>query len=96
MNVTLVLLLTIIALLIIIIAIARVCRKLQKENLQYKDKFKKAKENMVYLLNHAEEIAEIQRKEKEVEAKINGAKTDEEILDIINTIVDTNNDRVRQ
>ncbi len=96
MSVTLVLLLTIIALLLIIIAVATVCRKLKEENAQYKAELEKEKNNLLYLYEHAQEIAEIQRKEKEVEAQINGAKTDEEIIDIINSIVDSNNARVRK
>ena len=96
MNVTLTLILVIIALLIIIVVTAKVCRKLQEENALYNVELGKAKANTLYLYQHAEEIAEIQRKEKEVEAQIDGAKTDEEILNVINNIVTTNNDRVRK
>ena len=57
---------------------------------------KKQKQNMVYLVQHAEEIAKIKNEEAKVQEEIHNAKTDEEVADIINAIININNARVRK
>lgn len=52
-------------------------------------------ENLVQLFKHSVEIAEIEKNRKETDQDICGAKSNEEILDIINTVLRSNNDRVR-
>ena len=54
------------------------------------------RKNELYLYNHAEEIAEIRDSKERIDNEIHKAKTDNEILEIINAIVSTNNDRLRK
>ena len=56
----------------------------------------KQKQNMAYLVKHAEEIAKIESDEDKVQEEIRNAKTDEEVVDIINAIININNARVRK
>lgn len=58
---------------------------IENENLQ---------QNIAYLVKHTEEIQKIQKQANEISNKINGAKTDEEISDIVSAIISANNDRV--
>ena len=57
---------------------------------------KKQKQNMAYFVQHAEEIAKIKNEEAKVQEEIHNAKTDEEVADIINAIININNARVRK
>lgn len=50
--------------------------------------------NILYLYRHAEEVAEIEKDKNAVEGKIKEAKSDEEVLNIINTIISINNDKL--
>ena len=54
------------------------------------------KQNVAYLVKHAEEVAKIERDKDKTNEDIANAKTDEEIVDIVNTIVAANNNRVRK
>lgn len=56
----------------------------------------KQKQNMAYLVKHAEEIAKIESDEDKMQEEIRNAKTDEEVVDIINAIINLNNARVRK
>lgn len=58
---------------------------IENENLQ---------QNIAYLVKHSEEIQKIQKQANEISNKINGAKTDEEISDIVSAIISANNDRL--
>ena len=60
----------------------------------YKIENKDLQTNIAYLVKHAEEIQRIQKDADEISNKINGAKSDEEIVDIISAIISANNDRV--
>lgn len=52
------------------------------------------KKNTVYLFKHAQEISAIKSKEKQTAIDIEEAKSDEEIYDIIDSIISANNKRV--
>ena len=56
----------------------------------------KQKENMAYLVKHAEEIAEIKKDQDKIQEEIQNAKSDEEVADIINAIININNSKLRQ
>ena len=58
------------------------------------DELEKQRQNMAYLVKHAEEIAKIESDEDSVQEEIRNAKTDEEVVDIINAIINVNNARV--
>jgi len=51
--------------------------------------------NIAYLFKHAEELALIVDHNQELSSKIAGAKTDEEVNNIISAIISANNDRVQ-
>ena len=51
--------------------------------------------NISYLVKHSQELASILQKNSEVQNKINEAKTDEEINDIVAAVIAANNDRVQ-
>ena len=55
----------------------------------------KQKQNMAYLVKHTEEIAEIEKSEDQVQEEIRNAKSDEEVADIINAIININNAKLR-
>lgn len=59
--------------------------QIENENLQ---------QNIAYLVKHSEEINQIKKEADKISDKINGAKTDEEISDIVSAIIAANNERV--
>lgn len=61
---------------------------------QLKEELAKQKRNTAYLATHAKEMAKIEADSREIERNIKEAKNEEEIADIINTIIDSNNERV--
>ena len=54
------------------------------------------KGNMAYLVQHAQEIAAIEADEDKVQEEIRNAKSDEEVADIINAIININNSKLRE
>jgi septal ring factor EnvC (AmiA/AmiB activator) len=88
------------ALFIMLAFVVYVAIKTQKKN---QDEIKrleaelvKQKQNMAYLIKHTEEIATIEKSEDQVQEEIRNAKSDEEVADIINAIININNARVRK
>jgi len=51
--------------------------------------------NISYLVKHSQELAGIMHQNNEIQNKINEAKTDEEINDIVAAVIAANNDRVQ-
>jgi predicted Holliday junction resolvase-like endonuclease len=89
----------IIFLLILIIVLyftALVCRQLQSENTEIKTEIVKQKATIAELLKHAKEVAHISQDKGKVQEKIENAKTDEELVNIANAIISTNNERLRK
>ena len=86
------------AFLVIAIAVTYTCLKtLKKKNREIsslKNELNKQKAVTVELYKHAAEIANIEKQKDETTSKINEAKTDEEIINIINSVIDANNNRV--
>ena len=95
MSLTVTLLIVIAVMLVLIFVTAHITRKLQDENTKLKEETTKQKATIVEMYNHAEELAQIQQDKSEVNQKINEAKTDEEISQIINGIIATNNSKLR-
>ena len=79
----------------IIVFVSKCCRKLQEDNNHLSGELGKQKANALYLIKHAEELKKIETDGKTIEQALAGAKDEEEVMDIINTIVATNNKRVR-
>lgn len=66
-----------------------------KENRELKAELEKQKRNSAYLATHAAEMARIERSNRELKVELKNAKSDEEIADIINTVLDANNNLVQ-
>jgi len=56
----------------------------------------KAQQNVVYLINHAEELQEIKINEQKLEEQLGEAQDDEEVYNIVNGIIDANNSLVQK
>lgn len=84
-----------IVLICIIVFVSRTCRKLQAEKTALEVELQAQKANLAFMVRHAEELAQIKKDQKTTDQKITEAKTDEEIIDIINAVIASNNDRVR-
>ena len=70
--------------------------KMQKNKIEVlEDEIKSLKSDIAYLVKHLEEISRIKNEADKISDKINGAKTDEEVADIVSVIISANNDRVQ-
>lgn len=56
----------------------------------------KQKQNMANLVKHGQEIAQIEKDQDKVQEEIRNAKSDEEVADIINAVININNSKLRQ
>ena len=96
--------LTIIIALLVIVLIFGACvsvvykdnKKLKNQIEAYKTEAESLHKNIAYLMKNAEEVAKIKKEADKISDKINGAKTDEEISDIVSAIISANNDRVQK
>lgn len=99
MNVTFTIVLTVTIIYIITVCIAFTLNKRNKELKQKLNGFQieneSLQQNIAYLVKHTEEINRIKNEAEKISDKINGAKSDEEIVDIISTIINANNSRVQ-
>jgi Tfp pilus assembly protein PilO len=88
------------ALLIALIGAGYAALKQQKakddEIRHLKGEVQKQKENMAYLVKHAQELAEIEKNQDKLQEEIQNAKSDDEVADIINAIININNSKLRQ
>ena len=83
-----------IVLLLLFVAIKYIISEKNK-NKKLQEELESQQQNLITLYRHAEEIAEIEKDKSRTDKVIEEAKSDEEVLDIINTIVTINNSRVR-
>ena len=96
MSLTLIIII-VIAVLVIFLGISlKVISNQIKENKKLKADLELQQQNLIALYKHAEEIAKIEKDKNSTDQKIEEAKNDEEVLDIINTIISINNSRVRK
>jgi len=86
----------IIILILVLVIISKSLSSLKKENKRLEGELEQAKTNIAYLYRNAKEIAKIEKDEKKVAEEIKNAKSDEEIFDIVNTVIAANNSRVRK
>lgn len=70
-------------------------QKLKSTNAELQDKINSLNTNVAYLVKHSQELASIQRSQTEIRNKIEEAKDDEEISDIVSAIIAANNNRVQ-
>lgn len=68
--------------------------KLKSDNKALEEKLAKAQSEIAFLIKHIEEVQKIKNDESLIRNKIEGAKTDEEVADIVSVIIAANNDRV--
>lgn len=79
------------------IAIYALIKNLIAQNEELKTvraELEKQKSNCIYLVKHAQELAKVETSEDSIDHAIEEAKTDEEVIDIINTVINANNNRV--
>ena len=96
--------LTIIIALLVLLLIFGAClsaiykdnKKLKNQIEAYKTEAESLHKNIAYLMKNAEDVAKIKKEADKISDKINGAKTDEEISDIVSAIISANNDRVQK
>lgn len=86
----------ILILVIVLYFTALVCKQLQAENFQLKEKTEAQQKTIADLLRHAEEVSRISQDKGKVQEKIENAKTDEELVNIANAIIDANNASMHQ
>ena len=98
MNITITIIIALVIMLVIAIA---VIHNIWKKNRDLKQKLsgyqienENLQKNIAYLIKHTEEIQNIKNEADKISDKINGAKTDEEVADIVSAIISANNDRV--
>lgn len=84
-----------VVLLLLFVAIKYIISEKNK-NKKLQEELESQQQNLITLYRHAEEIAEIEKDKSRTDQIIEEAKSDEEILDIINTVVAVNNSRVRK
>lgn len=84
----------IIALIAVIIILFLSLKSDKKKIKELSESIEAQQRNILYLYRHAEEVAEIEKDKNAVEGKIKEAKSDEEVLNIINTIISINNDKL--
>jgi len=86
----------IVVLILVLVIIYKTLSSVRKENKRLEGELEQAKTNIAYLYRNAKEIAKIEKDEKKVSEEIKNAKSDEEIFDIVNTVIAANNARVRK
>ena len=95
MKVIFILLVLILALFCIIFSMTECIKNQKKENQNLKKQNSQLKQNIAYLVKHAQEIAQIEKEKEKTFHRIEEARSDEEISEIVNVIVALNNDRVQ-
>ena len=85
----------------VILILSAIVQELWKRNRELKQKVEafqieneNLQQNIAYLMKHTEEIQKIKNEADKISEKINGAKSDEEISDIVSAIISANNDRL--
>ena len=96
MNITLTLGLIVFVLVFVLIGVIKVALDERKKKLAYKAESERKTNTINYLNKHFEELDRINRESDEIEQELKDADTDEEVLDVINSVIDRNNDRVRK
>ena len=69
-------------------------KRLKRDVLELENAIAEKSKSIVYLVKHAEELADIQAYENDVKQKLEEAKSDEEISDIVGSIISVNNSLV--
>ena len=94
-NLIITLSVVIMLLIVIMVYIVSMIQDVRKQNKTLKEELSAEKERIGYLMRHIEELAKIKQEEKSINNKIQEAKSDEEICDIVSAIINANNSRVQ-
>ena len=94
LTIILVVLAVIVILCAVIYTLLKQNKKLKKRQKELEASYRDAQRNIAFLVKHQKEIAEIKTAEGEKLEQIAEAKTDEEIFDVINSIVAINNSKL--
>lgn len=70
-------------------------KETKKEKQSLKDQVQQLQKNVAYLVRHAQEMAQIQKEKEKTFKRIEEARTDEEISNIVDTIICLNNERLQ-
>ena len=79
----------------VLVLLGKLTRQVHNENLELKEEVARQKRNVSALVEHEKYLVELIKDKNKVAEEIKEAKTDEEIQNIINSLVGRNNDRVR-
>lgn len=79
----------------VIVVLAKVISYEKKKSKELETSLLSAKRSLAGVLQHIEELAKIQKEDKDTSLKIAEARTDEEVFDIINAIISANNNKLR-
>lgn len=94
LTIILVILAVIVTLIGIIWAEHKQIKSLKEEQKALEASYREAQRNISYLVKHQKEIAEIKTAEGEKLEQIAEAKTDEEIFNIVNSVIAGNNSKL--
>lgn len=94
MKIFLIFTITILILISIVLILIKIAKNEKNKRIEIEEELKKQKENLLFLFNHSEEIATIKADKNRISQNINSEKTDEEVINIINTVINSNNNRV--
>ena len=96
MQVTIILSCICIVLLVSLFITVKIISRIKKINNELQKELEKQDKNLEYIFKNAEETKKIEQSRKETDTKISKAKSDEEIIDIVNDVVKSNNNRVQK
>lgn len=95
MSLTITLFIAIVILFLILFIVANKSVNDKKQIKKLEEQIICEQEKIGYLMRHLDELARIKKDEKTINDKIEGAKTDEEVADIVTAIILANNERVQ-
>lgn len=78
----------------VIYSLIRIYLEEHKKNSRLRSRIQTLEANMAYLVKHQEAISEIKKTESDVKIRLEEAKTNEEIADVIDSIIELNNSRL--
>lgn len=88
--------LVILALIALVIRCGFIIRSEMKQNKEYEESLERQQNNTKVVCEHAKQVAEIQKDKVNINDKISHARTEEEVLYAINSVVRANNGRVQE
>lgn len=91
MKAYLILILICLILLLITVTFFKLLKNEKKKNKELKKQIESQQSNLKALCEYTEKISELQKNKSKIDTQIERAKNEKELLDIVNSIVATNN-----